>query len=61
MTDPLFSTLVVGDGPEKLIAVHGWMGDHRLFDPLRDLIDGTRLADAQSLRADSGSHHELEQ
>lgn len=44
MTDPLFSTRVVGDGPTKIIAVHGWMGDHRLFDPLCDLIDGTRLS-----------------
>jgi pimeloyl-ACP methyl ester carboxylesterase len=43
MTDPLFSTRLVGEGPEKIIAVHGWMGDHRLYDPLADFIDGARL------------------
>lgn len=44
MSDPLFSPRLVGEGPEKVIAVHGWMGDHFLFDPLADLIDGDRLS-----------------
>ncbi len=37
--DPLFNTTVIGNGPTRIIAVHGWMGDHRLFDPLYALID----------------------
>lgn len=40
--DPLFSCKIVGHGQIKLIALHGWMGDHRLFDPLHDLIDPAR-------------------
>lgn len=38
-TDPLFSSKTVGYGPQKIIAIHGWMGDHHLFDPLHPLID----------------------
>ena len=30
---------VIGEGPIKIIAVHGWMGDHRLFEPTFPLWD----------------------
>lgn len=34
---------VVGAGPTKIIAIHGWMGDHHLFDPFLDAIDRDRF------------------
>lgn len=39
MRDPLFDAVVIGKGPQKFIAVHGWMGDHHLFDTLHPFID----------------------
>lgn len=34
---------VAGTGPTKIIAIHGWMGDHHLFDPFLDAIDHGRF------------------
>lgn len=34
---------VVGHGGERLIAVHGWLGDHRLYEPFLDSIDPDRV------------------
>jgi pimeloyl-ACP methyl ester carboxylesterase len=34
---------MVGSGPNPVIVCHGWMGDHRLFDPLIEEIDRTRF------------------
>lgn len=44
MDDPLLSTPITGHGPLRLIAVHGWMADARLFDPLRPLLDPARYS-----------------
>jgi len=33
---------MIGTGPEKVIAVHGWFGDHRAYAPLFDLVDQDR-------------------
>lgn len=38
MSDPLMNSVTIGEGSMKIIAVHGWMGDHRLFAPLHPLI-----------------------
>lgn len=35
---------VVGTGAIRIIAVTGWMGDHRLFDPVLPLIDEHRYS-----------------
>ncbi len=40
--DPLLTTPILGTGPEKLIAIHGWMGASDLFAPLHEHIDGRR-------------------
>lgn len=37
--DPLFDSLVVGSGPEKLLAIHGWMAGSSLFSPLHEHLD----------------------
>ena len=34
---------VFGRGPMRLIAVHGWMADHRLFHPLLDHLNASRV------------------
>lgn len=39
MTANLTPAQLVGNGPIRIIAVTGWMGDHRLFDPFLPLID----------------------
>ena len=33
----------IGDGPEKVIAVHGWFGDHRTYSAMFDLLDERRF------------------
>jgi len=33
---------MIGTGPEKVIAVHGWFGDHRAYAPMLDLLDQSR-------------------
>jgi pimeloyl-ACP methyl ester carboxylesterase len=33
----------VGAGPEKVIAVHGWFGDHRAYSAMFDLLDASRF------------------
>lgn len=38
----LVPTRVVGHGPTLVIVSHGWMGDHRLFDPFITTIDQDR-------------------
>lgn len=44
MSDPLAQTRVRGQGARRLIAVHGWMADARLFDPLAARIDPARYS-----------------
>jgi pimeloyl-ACP methyl ester carboxylesterase len=34
----------VGTGPEKVIAVHGWFGDHRAYATMFDLLDKSRYS-----------------
>ncbi|ANL51029.1 alpha/beta hydrolase family protein (plasmid) [Rhizobium phaseoli] len=34
---------IVGNGPIHVIALHGWMGDHRLYEPTFELWDRARL------------------
>ncbi|MDQ0474053.1 alpha/beta fold hydrolase [Labrys wisconsinensis] len=34
---------IVGAGPRRLLAIHGWMGDHRLFEPFLAALDPTRF------------------
>lgn len=40
---PIEPTRVFGHGPESIIAVHGWLGDHRLFDHLLEHLDPARI------------------
>jgi pimeloyl-ACP methyl ester carboxylesterase len=30
---------ILGDGPEKVIALHGWFSDHRAYAPMIDCLD----------------------
>jgi pimeloyl-ACP methyl ester carboxylesterase len=30
---------VIGDGPEKVVALHGWFGDHRAYAPMFDHLN----------------------
>jgi pimeloyl-ACP methyl ester carboxylesterase len=32
----------LGDGPSKVIAIHGWFSDHRIFTPIFDALDTDR-------------------
>lgn len=34
---------IIGDGPEKVIALHGWFSDHRAYAPMADFLDGKRF------------------
>jgi pimeloyl-ACP methyl ester carboxylesterase len=34
---------VIGDGPEKVVGLHGWFGDHRAYAPLFDHLDTKRF------------------
>jgi pimeloyl-ACP methyl ester carboxylesterase len=38
---------IVGHGPQRLITIHGWMGDHRLFEPFLAALDPNRFTCAQ--------------
>jgi hypothetical protein len=29
----------VGNGPTKVVVIHGWFWDHRVFTPLFDVLD----------------------
>lgn len=40
---PVFPARVIGHGPDRLIIVHGWLGDHRLFEPFFDCLDAARF------------------
>jgi pimeloyl-ACP methyl ester carboxylesterase len=33
----------IGDGPEKVIALHGWFGDHRAYAPMFDFLDTSKF------------------
>lgn len=33
----------VGQGPAKVLVIHGWFWDHRVFTPLFDVLDGDRF------------------
>ena len=33
----------IGDGPIKIMVIHGWFWDHRVFTPMFDSLDGTRF------------------
>lgn len=44
MTTEIAPVKVVGNGPERIIAVAGWMGDHHLFDPFVPLVDPARYS-----------------
>jgi pimeloyl-ACP methyl ester carboxylesterase len=33
---------IIGDGPIKVIVIHGWFGDHRVFEPVFDALDTDR-------------------
>ena len=39
-----FPARVVGSGPIRVVVGHGWMGGHKLFEPLFDRIDGDRYS-----------------
>lgn len=41
---PVLPARVIGHGDTRLIAVHGWLGDHRLFEPFFDHIDPARFS-----------------
>ena len=34
----------LGDGPTRVIALHGWFGNHRAFAPLWPYLDGVRFS-----------------
>lgn len=34
---------IVGSGPQRVIALHGWFGDHRAYAPIFDLLDAERF------------------
>lgn len=44
MTTSVSPAQVVGNGPTRIVAVTGWMGDHRLFEPFLPLIDKERYS-----------------
>jgi esterase len=44
MTANISPARVVGKGPTRIIAVTGWMGDHRLFEPFVPFIDKERFS-----------------
>ncbi|WP_223565193.1 alpha/beta fold hydrolase [Agrobacterium tumefaciens] len=44
MTVNVSPAQVVGIGPIRIIAVTGWMGDHRLFEPFLPIIDKERYS-----------------
>lgn len=33
----------LGDGPEKVVALHGWFSDHRAYAPMTDFLDTRRF------------------
>jgi pimeloyl-ACP methyl ester carboxylesterase len=33
----------IGRGPTKVLVIHGWFWDHRVFTPLFDALDGDRF------------------
>lgn len=33
----------IGKGPIKVVVIHGWFWDHRVFEPIYDCIDGERF------------------
>ena len=33
----------IGDGPAKVVVIHGWFWDHRVFAPVFDCLDGDRF------------------
>ncbi|MDG4889964.1 MULTISPECIES: alpha/beta hydrolase [unclassified Mesorhizobium] len=67
MATEIVPAKVVGSGPERIVAVAGWMGDHNLFDPFVPLVDTARysfaLLDARGYgsRRDSGGPFTIEQ
>ena len=30
----------IGSGPTKVVVIHGWFWDHRVFTPMFDCLDG---------------------
>lgn len=32
----------IGSGPTKVVVIHGWFWDHRVFGPIFDCLDGNR-------------------
>ncbi len=43
MSEKVEPSKIIGNGPTRLIAVAGWMGDHRLFEPMEPFIDRERF------------------
>ncbi len=35
---------VIGGGPEKVVAIHGWFADHRAYAPMFDILDTERFS-----------------
>ena len=35
----LLGRLTIGDGPERVIVLHDWRGDHRNYDPMVPYLD----------------------
>ncbi len=56
---------VVGDGPRKVLALHGWFGSAAGWGPFADLVDGDRYSYAfldyrgYGRRRDEGGEHTL--
>jgi pimeloyl-ACP methyl ester carboxylesterase len=40
--DEMIWHTTIGDGPTKVLVIHGWFWDHRIFAPTFDVLDGNR-------------------
>lgn len=40
----MLSSECIGNGPEKVIVLHGWFGDHQVYQPLFPYLDGERYS-----------------
>ncbi|PSB23789.1 alpha/beta fold hydrolase [Stenomitos frigidus] len=41
MTQPTLAHEIIGNGPEKVIVMGGWLGDHTVFQPIYPWLDRT--------------------
>ena len=45
----------IGDGPIKVVAIHGWFGDHRAFETMYADLDVKRFSYAFPFNVQSGT------